>query len=219
MPRGRLRPAPQLRPTEARPSPTPQSLSWGPSYPPIHGRHGESAQHSSTRHPRIHPGPDPEKVLPSIHRLVPACHSRASKAVAVVAAKLSQNPTPTADSNSRTSAPLLPNPPSSFYTCFCRREGTWEAAPVTHSQSHAPPNFVLSPSRFRVQREPSPAGGSVAERRSHKGVGDGMMMSGRSGGRDGEAAGPVIRIRVSHGATFREVVVPAQATFGTLFVY
>lgn len=69
------------------------------------------------------------------------------------------------------------------------------------------------------------------------------MMSGRSGGRDaegewevrpggmlvqrrdGEAPGPAIRIRVSHGANFREVVVPAQATFGTyathpsLFVY
>jgi len=60
------------------------------------------------------------------------------------------------------------------------------------------------------------------------------MMSGRSGGRDaegewevrpggmlvqrrdGEVPGPVIRIRVSHGANFREVVVPAQATFGTL---
>lgn len=63
------------------------------------------------------------------------------------------------------------------------------------------------------------------------------MMSGRSSGRrdaegewevrpggmlvqrrDGEAAGPAIRIRVSYGATFREVLVPAQATFGTLFV-
>ncbi|PUZ54134.1 hypothetical protein GQ55_5G105600 [Panicum hallii var. hallii] len=61
------------------------------------------------------------------------------------------------------------------------------------------------------------------------------MMSGRSSGgrdaegewevrpggmlvqrRDGEAAGPAIRIRVSYGATFREVVVPAQATFGEL---
>ena len=62
-------------------------------------------------------------------------------------------------------------------------------------------------------------------------------MSGRSGGRDaegewevrpggmlvqrrdGEAAGPVIRIRVSHGASFREVLVPAQATFGTLGIH
>jgi hypothetical protein len=63
----------------------------------------------------------------------------------------------------------------------------------------------------------------------------GGMMSGRSSGgrdaegewevrpggmlvqrRDGEAAGPAIRIRVSYGATFREVVVPAQATFGEL---
>lgn len=59
------------------------------------------------------------------------------------------------------------------------------------------------------------------------------MMTGRSGGgrdaegewevrpggmlvqrRDGEAAGPAIRIRVSHGAALRDVFVPAQATFG-----
>jgi len=61
------------------------------------------------------------------------------------------------------------------------------------------------------------------------------MMSGRSSGgrdaegewevrpggmlvqrRDGEAAGPAVRIRVSYGGTYRDVVVPAQATFGTL---
>ncbi|GJM92664.1 hypothetical protein PR202_ga09155 [Eleusine coracana subsp. coracana] len=61
------------------------------------------------------------------------------------------------------------------------------------------------------------------------------MMTGRSGGgrgaegewevrpggmlvqrRDGEAAGPAIRVRVSHGAALRDVFVPAQATFGEL---
>jgi hypothetical protein len=60
------------------------------------------------------------------------------------------------------------------------------------------------------------------------------MMTGRSGGgreadgewelrpggmlvqrRDGEAAGPTIRVRVSHGAALRDVPVPAQASFGT----
>lgn len=163
MPRGRLRPAPQLSPTEARPSPTPQSLSWGPSYPRQTWRVSTAQQHTTSTDPPRPGLRESSAVHPSSRTLVPACHSRASKAV--VAAKLSQNPTPTADSNSRTSAPLLPNPSSSFYTCFCGsgREGTREAAPVTHSQSHAPPNFVLSPSRFRVQREPSPAGGSVAE--------------------------------------------------------
>jgi hypothetical protein len=63
------------------------------------------------------------------------------------------------------------------------------------------------------------------------------MMTGRSGGgreadgewelrpggmlvqrRDGEAAGPTIRVRVSHGAALRDVAVPAQATFGTLLL-
>jgi hypothetical protein len=56
MPRGRLRPAPQLSPTEARPSPTPQSLSWGPSYPRQTWRVSTAQQHTtSTDPPR--PGP------------------------------------------------------------------------------------------------------------------------------------------------------------------
>ncbi|XP_062225046.1 BAG family molecular chaperone regulator 4-like [Phragmites australis] len=56
------------------------------------------------------------------------------------------------------------------------------------------------------------------------------MMSGRPGGRDaegewevrpggmldGDAAGPAIRVRVSHGAALRDVSVPALATFGEL---
>jgi hypothetical protein len=40
----------------------------------------------------------------------------------------------------------------------------------------------------------------------------GMLVQQRRDAQDG----PTVRLRVSHGPTLREVIVPAQATFGTL---
>jgi len=231
MPRGRLRPAPAAW-AQGRPGPRrPHNLPRGDR--PIHGGHGErvsTAQQHTTSTPACCRTPS-QSCRPSLVPSPACCTSRASKAV--LAAKLSQNPTPTAD-RLVPSAPL-PNPPSSFHPSLASPGGKAPGRPPRHpsQKPRATKPFSLTPSLSRsAQNEPSRWVGRW--RRSHKGVGDGRMMSGRSGGRDaegewevrpggmlvqrrdGEAPGPVIRIRVSHGANFREVVVPAQATFGTL---
>ncbi|CAO2177682.1 unnamed protein product, partial [Urochloa humidicola] len=141
-------------------------------------------------------------------------------------------------------APATPTPPTPLpqshpppSSSLLLREGRHPGGrPATLRKSRRATKLYPSPRRFRVQRG-APTGGSVAEgKRGDKGSRRrGGMMNGRSSGgrdaegewevrpggmlvqrRDGEAAGPAIRIRVSHGATFREVIVPAQATFGEL---